>query len=133
MPPIGTRVRRGPDWDPRFREQDSHGPGTVVSHGRDGILFWYFSFSILGIFRVWTSFSPIISNKLFCITYERLLVMNCFYVYESWYNVDACELCICFYLCCIKIYRFNYSKHKLFQIQKTVKKYQLSRNRCQVS
>lgn len=56
MPPIGTRVRRGPDWDPRFREQDSHGPGTVVSHGRDGILFWYSSFSILGIFRDRTSF-----------------------------------------------------------------------------
>lgn len=39
MPPIGTRVRRGPDWDPRFREQDSHGPGTVVSHGRDGFIW----------------------------------------------------------------------------------------------
>lgn len=38
MPPLGTRVRRGPDWDPRFHEQDSYGPGTVVSHGRDGKL-----------------------------------------------------------------------------------------------
>lgn len=129
MPPIGTRVRRGPDWDPRFREQDSHGPGTVVSHGRDGILFWYFSFSILGIFRDWTSFSPIISNKLFCITYERLLVL----FLRLWIMIQCWCVWTCFYLCCIKICRFNYSKHKLFQIQKTVKKYQLSRNRCQVS
>lgn len=36
MPPIGTRVRRGPDWQSNFDEQDSRGPGTVVSHYRSG-------------------------------------------------------------------------------------------------
>lgn len=36
MPPIGTRVRRGPDWQSNFDEQDSRGPGTVVSHDRSG-------------------------------------------------------------------------------------------------
>lgn len=36
MPPIGTRVRRGPDWEPSFGQQDSNGPGTVVSQDRDG-------------------------------------------------------------------------------------------------
>ncbi|XP_048737688.2 uncharacterized protein LOC125652501 isoform X2 [Ostrea edulis] len=30
MPPVGTRVRRGPDW--RWGNQDQYGPGTVVSH-----------------------------------------------------------------------------------------------------
>lgn len=30
MPPVGTRVRRGPDW--RWGNQDRYGPGTVVSH-----------------------------------------------------------------------------------------------------
>eukprot|EP00105_Crassostrea_gigas_P040822 XP_019924970.1 PREDICTED: uncharacterized protein LOC105333516 isoform X4 [Crassostrea gigas] len=37
MPPIGTRVRRGPDW--RYNEQDTHGPGTVVDIDRDGFIF----------------------------------------------------------------------------------------------
>nr|XP_034323091.1 uncharacterized protein LOC105333516 isoform X1 [Crassostrea gigas] len=36
MPPIGTRVRRGPDW--RYNEQDTHGPGTVVDIDRDGFI-----------------------------------------------------------------------------------------------
>ncbi|XP_061171956.1 uncharacterized protein LOC133181481 [Saccostrea echinata] len=39
MLPVGTRVRRGPDW--RWGDQDCHGPGTVVNHndnGRDGWL-----------------------------------------------------------------------------------------------
>ncbi|XP_052698912.1 uncharacterized protein LOC128176544 isoform X2 [Crassostrea angulata] len=38
MPPIGTRVRRGPDWQSNFDEQDSRGPGTVVSHDRRGFI-----------------------------------------------------------------------------------------------
>lgn len=38
MPPIGTRVRRGPDW--RYNEQDTHGPGTVVDIDRDGKSFY---------------------------------------------------------------------------------------------
>ena len=36
MPPIGTRVRRGPDWEPSFSQQDSNGPGTVVSQDPAG-------------------------------------------------------------------------------------------------
>ena len=30
LPKIGSRVRRGPDW--QWREQDSYGPGTVIGH-----------------------------------------------------------------------------------------------------
>ncbi|XP_048733836.2 uncharacterized protein LOC125649965 isoform X2 [Ostrea edulis] len=36
MPPIGTRVRRGPDWESKFNGQDGNGPGTVTSHGQGG-------------------------------------------------------------------------------------------------
>jgi hypothetical protein len=39
LPPVGSRVRRGPDW--HWDMQDSNGPGTVVGHDEDGkmILF----------------------------------------------------------------------------------------------
>ena len=30
FPPVGTRVRRGPDW--RYGNQDSGGPGTIIGH-----------------------------------------------------------------------------------------------------
>lgn len=30
LPPIGTRVRRGPDWE--FKDQDKNGVGTVIGH-----------------------------------------------------------------------------------------------------
>lgn len=33
MPPIGTRVRRGPGW--KWGDQDSHGPGTVTGHSKN--------------------------------------------------------------------------------------------------
>lgn len=33
MPPIGTRVRRGPGW--KWGDQDSQGPGTVTGHSKD--------------------------------------------------------------------------------------------------
>ncbi|OWF47911.1 uncharacterized protein LOC110453756 [Mizuhopecten yessoensis] len=36
MPPLGSRVRRGPDWS--WDEQDSYMAGTVVSHKSDGWL-----------------------------------------------------------------------------------------------
>ncbi|KAK3097809.1 hypothetical protein FSP39_013395 [Pinctada imbricata] len=36
MPPLGTRVRRGPDWNSNWDHQDSNGPGTVVSHTKKG-------------------------------------------------------------------------------------------------
>ncbi|XP_053375556.1 uncharacterized protein LOC123534445 [Mercenaria mercenaria] len=35
LPPIGSRVRRGPDW--RWNMQDSNGPGTVIGHARGQI------------------------------------------------------------------------------------------------
>lgn len=34
MPPIGSRVRRGPDW--RWDNQDDNLPGTVVAHKSRG-------------------------------------------------------------------------------------------------
>lgn len=37
MPPIGTRVKRGPEW--RFGDQDKHGPGTVIGHSTRRKLF----------------------------------------------------------------------------------------------
>ncbi|XP_021360509.1 uncharacterized protein LOC110454983 [Mizuhopecten yessoensis] len=33
--PVGTRVRRGPDWN-QNDNQDSDGPGTVVCHNKNG-------------------------------------------------------------------------------------------------
>ncbi|XP_078314718.1 uncharacterized protein LOC111129303 [Crassostrea virginica] len=30
MPPVGARVRRGPDW--KYENQDQNGPGTIVAH-----------------------------------------------------------------------------------------------------
>ncbi|XP_061172546.1 uncharacterized protein LOC133181907 [Saccostrea echinata] len=38
MLPVGTRVRRGPDW--RWGDQDCHGPGTVVNHNDNGKRGW---------------------------------------------------------------------------------------------
>ncbi|XP_062603219.1 uncharacterized protein LOC134264974 isoform X3 [Saccostrea cucullata] len=38
MPPVGTRVRRGPDW--KWGDQDCHGPGTVVNHNDNGKHGW---------------------------------------------------------------------------------------------
>lgn len=38
LPPLGTRVRRGPGWHyPDY--QDDHGAGTVCSHGRSGMVW----------------------------------------------------------------------------------------------
>ncbi|XP_060574605.1 uncharacterized protein LOC132732230 [Ruditapes philippinarum] len=37
FPPIGSRVRRGPDW--KWNMQDSNGPGTVTGHD-DGEQVW---------------------------------------------------------------------------------------------
>lgn len=37
MPPIGTRVKRGPEW--RWGDQDKHGPGTVIGHSTRRMLF----------------------------------------------------------------------------------------------
>ena len=34
MPHVGTRVRRGPDW--QWKNQDGRGPGTVVGHSERG-------------------------------------------------------------------------------------------------
>jgi hypothetical protein len=34
LPPIGSRVRKGPDWHPR--QKDSNGPGTVIGHADNG-------------------------------------------------------------------------------------------------
>lgn len=30
LPPLGSRVRRGPDW--KYNNQDQGGPGTIVGH-----------------------------------------------------------------------------------------------------
>ena len=32
--PVGTRVRRGPDWC--YKDTDQNGPGTVIGHQLDG-------------------------------------------------------------------------------------------------
>ncbi|XP_061168844.1 uncharacterized protein LOC133178100 [Saccostrea echinata] len=36
MPDLGVRVKRGPHWE--WKNQDSHGPGTVIGYSRDGWL-----------------------------------------------------------------------------------------------
>lgn len=35
MPHLGTRVKRGPDW--KWKNQDWHGPGTVIGYSKKGI------------------------------------------------------------------------------------------------
>ncbi|XP_060082739.1 uncharacterized protein LOC132562033 [Ylistrum balloti] len=37
MPPIGTRVRRGPSW--KWKNQDTEGPGTVIGHQDNGMIW----------------------------------------------------------------------------------------------
>jgi hypothetical protein len=45
LPPLGARVRRGPDWV--WDGQDEGGPGTVVGHdGKD----WY-TMSLTGLLK----------------------------------------------------------------------------------
>ncbi|XP_071117092.1 uncharacterized protein [Haliotis cracherodii] len=38
VPPLGSRVVRGPDW--KWGNQDSEGPGTVINHDTDGPSVW---------------------------------------------------------------------------------------------
>ncbi|XP_053403712.1 uncharacterized protein LOC123554777 isoform X2 [Mercenaria mercenaria] len=38
LPSIGSRVRRGPDWN--YGTQDNYGPGTVIGHDDDGNGVW---------------------------------------------------------------------------------------------
>ncbi|XP_046572271.1 uncharacterized protein LOC124280404 isoform X2 [Haliotis rubra] len=38
LPPLGSRVVRGPDW--MWGDQDSQGPGTVINHDADGPSVW---------------------------------------------------------------------------------------------
>lgn len=34
MPPLGSRVKRGRDW--QWGDQDKYGPGTVIGHSKNG-------------------------------------------------------------------------------------------------
>lgn len=43
MPSIGTRVRRGEDW--QYGNQDSYGVGTVTGHCDKGIKFTFLHIS----------------------------------------------------------------------------------------
>ncbi|XP_046572305.1 uncharacterized protein LOC124280415 isoform X2 [Haliotis rubra] len=38
LPPLGTRVERGPDW--KWGNQDADGPGTVINHGQSADSLW---------------------------------------------------------------------------------------------
>ncbi|XP_046350647.2 uncharacterized protein LOC124131415 isoform X2 [Haliotis rufescens] len=38
LPPLGSRVIRGPDW--KYQDQDVGGPGTVINHADDHKLVW---------------------------------------------------------------------------------------------
>ncbi|XP_071117239.1 uncharacterized protein [Haliotis cracherodii] len=38
LPPLGSRVIRGPDW--KYGDQDVEGPGTVVNHANDHQFLW---------------------------------------------------------------------------------------------
>ncbi|XP_052099443.1 uncharacterized protein LOC127733989 isoform X2 [Mytilus californianus] len=49
MPPIGTRVRRGPDW--RWDNQDLEMPGTVVSHTNTGHIWVEWDFGNINRYR----------------------------------------------------------------------------------
>ncbi|XP_063432707.1 uncharacterized protein LOC134714925 [Mytilus trossulus] len=49
MPPIGTRIRRGPDW--RWDNQDLEMPGTVVSHTKTGQIWVEWDFGNINRYR----------------------------------------------------------------------------------
>ncbi|XP_046572264.1 uncharacterized protein LOC124280401 isoform X2 [Haliotis rubra] len=38
LPPLGSRVIRGPDW--KYQNQDLNGPGTIINHADDDKLIW---------------------------------------------------------------------------------------------
>ncbi|XP_048253092.1 uncharacterized protein LOC124131409 isoform X3 [Haliotis rufescens] len=38
LPPLGSRVRRGPDWN--RQDEDVEGPGTIINHANDPQLLW---------------------------------------------------------------------------------------------
>ncbi|XP_071117144.1 uncharacterized protein [Haliotis cracherodii] len=38
LPPLGSRVRRGPDW--KSKDEDSEGPGTIINHSNNPYLVW---------------------------------------------------------------------------------------------
>ncbi|XP_048733838.2 uncharacterized protein LOC125649967 [Ostrea edulis] len=60
MPPIGTRVRRGPDWESKFNGQDGNGPGTVISHGQGETVLW----QVHDRYEGWKDFPPEVSSRL---------------------------------------------------------------------
>lgn len=69
MPPIGTRVRRGPGW--KWEDQDGHGPGTVTGHSKNRAYTWLLLLYI---------------NIIICITI--FMYNNIFRVKVSWYELD---------------------------------------------
>lgn len=44
LPPLGSRVRRGPDW--KYNNQDQGGPGTIVGHDGGTVSEAQFKFNI---------------------------------------------------------------------------------------
>lgn len=37
MPPLGSRVKRGRDW--QWGDQDKYGPSTVIGHSKNGTYY----------------------------------------------------------------------------------------------
>lgn len=68
LPPLGSRVRRGPDW--HYGNQDQGGPGTVVGHDRDHIRVWVEW--DCGHLNVYT-FSPLFGRDLVLVDEPRIL------------------------------------------------------------
>lgn len=69
LPPLGSRVRRGPDW--RYNNQDQGGPGTVVGHDRDHIRVWVEW--DCGHTNVYT-FNPLFGRDLVLVDEPRVLI-----------------------------------------------------------
>lgn len=65
MPPLGSRVKRGRDW--QWGDQDMFGPGTVVGHSKDG------KRSVNSIIGTLYSYNNPMSYK-FCALFEFLTV-----------------------------------------------------------
>ncbi|XP_060072105.1 uncharacterized protein LOC132551979 [Ylistrum balloti] len=77
MPPIGTRVRRGPEW--KWKNQDGNGVGTVVGHGKDGWIKIEWDCSNKGEYRYGNdqAFDVVVVEEPRLLTQEETIATGC--------------------------------------------------------
>ena len=77
MPPIGTRVRRGPDW--RWQEQDLDMAGTVVSHTKNGHIWIEWDYGTINIYRYGNDgcYDVVTSEDTRLLSEDQLIAVGC--------------------------------------------------------